>query len=556
MPSVGVFIITMSKEKLRILMCAESSHIKSGFGNYTKEILSRLHATGKYQIAELSCYRTPETPKIEPWKIYPVGVATNDPLFAEYSSNDANPFGQWRFEFALLDFKPHVVFDIRDFWNYIFQGTSPLRPYYHWLIVPTYDSTPQKIESVNVFYNADTLCFHTHWAKENLITHYNYHGKNIGPIMNDAVDSSVFKPIDHSKRFHKHKYNIPQDAFVIGSVMRNQKRKLIPDICKIFAKILKKNPQKNIFLYLHTSYPDGQCWDIPALLLEHNIANNVIFTYKCHSCSKCFNSTFKGSRIVCQGCMNPNVQMASVSNGTTDAELNEIYNLFDIYLQYAICEGFGIPPAEAASAGIPVVTVNHEAMGEVGGKVGANMVDIKTLFREQETNADRCLPNHDICLDVLQNMIDMPISELVTLGRKTRKLLMSNYSWDATAKKYEEVFDNIDISQKLDWNGPKRSYDPHFTLNGQLGNRQFIYSLIDNIIQDPKLKSTNFIEELIKSLDDGAVQNGQKVFPFTKQSAIKILEAYVNNLSALETLRTTPSPLPEKLKSFIEYSKK
>lgn len=76
--------------KKRILMVSESSHIKSGFGNYTREVLSRLHATGKYEIAELSCYRTAETPKTEPWKIYPVAVSAHDPSFSEFTSNPNN----------------------------------------------------------------------------------------------------------------------------------------------------------------------------------------------------------------------------------------------------------------------------------------------------------------------------------------------------------------------------------------------------------------------------------------------------------------------------------
>ena len=41
--------------KKRIMMLTESGHIMSGFGNYTRNILSRLHKTGKYEIAELSC---------------------------------------------------------------------------------------------------------------------------------------------------------------------------------------------------------------------------------------------------------------------------------------------------------------------------------------------------------------------------------------------------------------------------------------------------------------------------------------------------------------------
>ena len=187
-------------------MVGESSHLKSGFGNYTREILSRLYNTNKYEIAELSCYRTPDVPKIEPWKVYPVAVRSSDPLFSEYNANSHNQYGQWRFEFALLDFKPHIVFDIRDFWNYIFQEISPLRSYYHWVITPTYDSAPQKIDSINTLKNADMVLFHTHWAKSNLLDKYNYNVNNLGPIANDAVNSSVFRPVGYSKRFHKIKY--------------------------------------------------------------------------------------------------------------------------------------------------------------------------------------------------------------------------------------------------------------------------------------------------------------------------------------------------------------
>ena len=43
--------------KKRILFCTESSHIQSGFGNFSRSIISRLHKEG-YDVAELSCYRT------------------------------------------------------------------------------------------------------------------------------------------------------------------------------------------------------------------------------------------------------------------------------------------------------------------------------------------------------------------------------------------------------------------------------------------------------------------------------------------------------------------
>ena len=542
--------------KKRILMVGESSHLKSGFGNYTREILSRLYQTNKYEIAELSSYRTIETPKTEPWIIYPAAVSPNHPLYHEFTANPSNQYGQWRFEFALLDFKPHIVFDVRDFWNYTFEEISPLRPFYHWIITPAYDSAPQRIDSINTFKNADFVLFHTNWAKNNLINNYQYNINNLMGIANDAVDSNIYRPLGYNKKFHKIKHGIDQNAFVIGTVMRNQKRKLLPDIIKVFSELVRKNSNKKIFLYLHTSFPDALGWDIPALLLEHNISNNVLLTYRCIKCQQYTASVYKGIKKICHSCKNLTSHICSPQNGLTDSELNEIYNLFDTYIQYAICEGFGIPPIEAAAAGIPVVTVNHEAMGEIGKNIGAFLVNTSHIFREQETNADRCYPDNNHCLEILQSLIDMPITELNSIGKNTRSKLLNTYSWDKTAKVYEDLFDQIDINKKLNWNSAMRSVDIKYSVQNVASNRDFIYDIIDNVIKEPDLKSTNFIQEMIKSLDDSIVMDGLKSVGFERQSAIKVLEIYANNKNTMELIRTSTIQMPIKNTDFLNYSKK
>jgi glycosyltransferase involved in cell wall biosynthesis len=543
-------------QKKRIMMVGESSHIKSGFGNYTREILSRLHATGKYEIAELSSYRTLSTPKTEPWRVYPVAVDPNHPLHSEYIANQNNYYGQWRFEFALLDFKPHIVFDVRDFWNYSFQEISPLRQFYHWIITPTYDSAPPKIDTINTFKSADTLLFHTEWAKHNLINAYNYNHSNLGPVASDAVDSNIFKPIGYSKKFHKVKFDIEPESFVIGSVMRNQKRKLIPDLIKIISNLIKKNTNKKIYLYLHTSYPDALGWDLPALLLEHQISNNVLISYYCKNCDALQCKVFKGVKTICNHCKKPTSFICHPTNAVDDSTLNNIYNLFDVYVQYAICEGFGIPPIEAASAGVPVVTINHEAMAEVGNNIGAHLVDTKRLFREQETNADRCLPNNDKCEEILQSLIELPIIELNNIGKNTRIKLLNTYSWDKTAQVYEQIFDSIDISKKTSWDIGPQEIDLHASIANIPSNRDFIYSIVDKVIKDPNLKKSNFIQELIKGLDDQIVQEGIKRVSFDRKTAVKILEIYANNKNAMEQMRLGTIPTSPKILDFIEYSKK
>ena len=98
----------MSNKK-RILMCAESHSINSGFGLYTREILSRLHKTDKYEIAELSCYNTGQSECSVPWKVYPNAVDKTSQDFTTYNANPINAFGQWRFDKVVLNFRPDIT---------------------------------------------------------------------------------------------------------------------------------------------------------------------------------------------------------------------------------------------------------------------------------------------------------------------------------------------------------------------------------------------------------------------------------------------------------------
>ena len=134
-------------------MCSEASFISSGFGTYTKEILSRLHKTNKYTIAEFASYGmvNDARDKSIDWTYYANAVNPNDSRHAEYSSRGDNQFGRWRFEKVLLDFKPDVVIDIRDYWMSAYQKDSPLRKFFHWILMPTVDSEPQQEDWIDTY---------------------------------------------------------------------------------------------------------------------------------------------------------------------------------------------------------------------------------------------------------------------------------------------------------------------------------------------------------------------------------------------------------------------
>ena len=515
-------------------MVGEYNIAKSGFGLYTREILSRLHKTGKYHVAELSCFNDGSQLPQVPWKVYPNAAAPKDSAQEKtYNSDGSNVFGKWRFDQVVLHFKPDIVFDIRDFWMLEFQGISLLRPYFHWLIAPTVDSLPQQLSWLQTFSTADTVCAHTDWAVDHMRDDVG-HNISTGTSVSDSVDTEVFRPIHYSSHLNRAQHFVPKDAYIVGSVMRNQKRKLIPNLMGIVRDLRAVTNSTRPHLLLHTSFPEKQGWDLPSLLQEYNAYNFTLFTYYCRKCNKAHVGYFKGEKTSCPFCGQKDAVFPNVINGLTDAQLNKIYNLMDVYVQYAICEGLGIPQLEAASAGIPLMSVDYSAMSEVTTYLNADKISY-ALSKELETGAFRAVPNDGECVSKLyQRYMQHPV-EVKKAKEKIRANIIEAYSWDKTAKKYEELFDNIE--PKNMWDTPL-STNPGYPVQPNLTNREFVENIVKYVIQSPQLLRSTYIQNMIRNLDEGYAWNGNRIAPYQLQNAKQNLEALLNHKVLLEKLRS------------------
>jgi glycosyltransferase involved in cell wall biosynthesis len=541
---VYIYIMTIKK---RILFCTESAHIKSGYGNYTKSILERLFATNKYDIAELSCYRTTSQAKDFPWKIYPNAVEKNDPRFAQYNASPSNSFGQWRFDVVVAHFKPDIVIDFRDIFMASFQRTSVFRNKFHWILAPTIDSFPVKHEWLDLILNCDTLLTHTEWAKNTIEELYNI---KCNGIVKDSINTNIFKPLN--KISCRQSLGLDLDAFIIGSVMRNQKRKLIPDLFKIISDI-NHNTKTPTYLYLHSSYPETIGWDIPDLLLEHNIYDKVLFTYLCKNCKHWLPMKWKGAQAICPNCANKQMILANVAHGIEDKDLAKIYNTFDLYIQYAICEGFGIPPLEAASCGVPFLTVDHGAMAELSDDLGGQKIPVASVFRDQDHNSDRVYPNNNICIDLIKQFQNLSISQKTQLSENLRIKTINKHSWDYTAKAFEDIIDNISATDPSGWSSiPEEHFNQiDKTAKQTTNNREFIYNILDNILEAPELKNSFFIQQMIMGLDNGYIISDKSVSPYKQQDALKTLEVWFNNKVTLNKFLDNPSTIASN--DFLNY---
>ena len=55
-------------------------------------------------------------------------------------------------------------------------------------------------------------------------------------------------------------------------------------------------------------------------------------------------------------------KLTNVGDGVDTKTLASIYNLFDVYIQPANSEGFGLPIVEAAACGVPVMATDYSVL--------------------------------------------------------------------------------------------------------------------------------------------------------------------------------------------------
>lgn len=548
--------------KLKVLMCSEASFLSSGFGTYAKEILSRLHKTNKYHIAEFASYSVVNDSRDRDinWRFYANAVKENDSRYDEYMSRPDNQFGRWRFEKVLLDFRPDVVIDVRDYWMSHYQALSPLRKYFHWILMPTVDSEPQQDEWIDTFLNADAIFTYSDWGAEVLKKQSSGHINYINTA-SPGVNLSIFKRLT-DKTTIKQNLGIPQDSIIIGSVMRNQKRKLIPELLYSFRKVLdtleKTNYDlgKRLYLYLHTSYPDAG-WDIPELLKETRLSNKVLFTYYCHRCGHVESHTFSHPVTICRNCFENTCKLPSVALGVTDIALANIYNVFDLYVQYAICEGFGMPQVEAAACGIPIATINYSAMCDIINKLNAYKINIQTKFKELETKALRIYPNNNDLINHIIYFLSLNDVDKEKKKEETRNLAVKYYNWDSIAKIWENYLDKLDESKyRANWQAPPILLPEISNDIKDLGElKKHFMSLMGlcvNHLHDPSKISTMMMLNLSKNIFYGFQQNGVHYQPYSSEEAIKTVNALIKNNNQAEIARVNNISFDE---DFIQYAK-
>ncbi len=550
----------MPTNKKRILVCSEAHYLSSGFSKIYKELLHGLYNSGKYEIAEFATYGLikDNRNKNSPWKFYANHVDEKDPRHERMASNPINQFGRWRFERVLLDFKPDICIEFRDSYMYNYQAQSPLRPFFHHIIMPTCDSHPQKHEWISDLIKADSVFTYTKYAY-NVIKNEGGGKVKLIDVSTPCVDADIFKPAVNPAQ-NKKELGLQEDAIFVGLVARNQKRKLIPDLMKSFRIFLdraqKERPElaKKVFLYLHTSYPDHG-WELPYFIQEHGLSTKCLFTYSCHNCKHVFGSFFQDVKTICPKCKKYSAMFPNVSSGVEEEHLAKIFQTFDFYVQMSNCGGLEMPIMEASACGVPTSCTNYSGMEDFVEFLGAKPIPIARTFFDMENTAYRVYPDIQVSADLMYETLSLPEPIRRRKGFDIRKKVLANYTWDKFVAKYEKRIDEIELTGlQGKWDGESRVFEPNMQVPEGIGNAEFVDWCYENIYGEPQLTNTYETLYWLRLLNHGMKRQGQKdIIPIDRQSLINFSVNQLKNKNYWEQIRTGQASLPKE--DYIEYAK-
>ena len=534
----------------KVLFCSEASWLSTGYSVYTKEVLSRLLQVDGIEVAELACYVDSNDGNINttPWKVYPNKPLPTDPNHAAYKANVTSQFGDQTFNQVLLDFQPDVVMDIRDWWMIEFEQRSPFRDFFHWAIMPTVDAFPQANQWINTYATADSVMAYSEFGRDTLLQQCD--SIKFVDIASPSA-SQHFQPIEN-KQQHKVNMGIAPESLIIGTVMRNQKRKLYPDLFKSFRIFLDHAQDPNVFLYCHTYYPDVG-WDIPALIYEHGLSNKVLFTYKCRNCQNITVDFFQNEVQFCTKCQQFNNHLVGINNPVSEPDLANVYNLFDIYIQYANSEGFGMPQLEAANCAVPVISTYYSAMQSVVDNIGAIGIPPLSFYVECETGCNRAVPNNELFVNTLLGLHKEKY-KLPDIGKQIKQKAAQHYSWDKTAGIWANHIMNIEPKDpSKTWLSPPQIKEPatHMPDNivSMVDKVDFIF---DNILHKPEWKGNYLWKRLLKDLtfmmrcensdkncyfNESHIQSYTANTPFSLEDACNEMTNFRNQINQWEQAR-------------------
>ena len=469
--------------KKRILIHSNFCKMFTGFGKHKKNLLSYLYSTGKYELFEFSNGYTWSAEQLQytPWKNYgslPDDIEAQKEINNDDRRRNAAGYGAEMIDHAIYTLKPDIYLGIEDVWAFNGYYDKPWWNKVHCIIHTTLDSLPILPDAVTAASKIKNYLVWASFAEKAMHKLGHDHVKTVHGI----VETSSFYKIPDDAKIRLKKHFNTTDNFVIGFVFRNQLRKSVPNLLDGFKLFDTKYPEAKAKLLLHTHWGEG--WDILKLLQEKEINNNkVLTTYFCKQCNNYSVKSFAGQGIKCDYCKHPNAcDTTNVKNGVNEQQLNEIYNLMDVYCHPFTSGGQEIPIQEAKLTELITLATNYSCGEDSCNEESGGLPLEWAEYREPGTQFIKASTLPSSIFSQIEYVYKLDNETKQALGKKARQYVIDNYSTRVVGKFFEDLFDNFE-EVNFDYIQPKIECNPYYQPDDSLNDIDWVRSLYDNILK-------------------------------------------------------------------------
>ncbi|GAG24331.1 unnamed protein product, partial [marine sediment metagenome] len=249
-------------------------------------------------------------------------------------------------------------------------------------------------------------------------------------------------------------------------------------------------------------------------------------------------SFFAGELMICRKCGKLAAHPPNASHSCPRNVLADIMKTFDLYVQYSISEGQGMPALEAMACGVLVAAMKYSAMEDYFQCSTSIEINIERFFWEAiiETEQKRALPNNNDFANKLDKFLRLSETIRAEKSRQTRGYMeelvdtygqnqkMPRYSWDRTAAIWAQVIRETKIKDpNTTWFCPtSRAHHPNLIPpSNDMNNSEFVNWVISKIWNRPDMLRTYFAGEWLKSLNSGFRIMGDRQIQFNRQQLVE-----------------------------------
>ena len=474
-------------DKLKVLVHTDSSLAKTGFGRNARAILSHLYNTKKYELVHY-CIGTQENSPVlkkTPWRS--VGCLPSnqselerinrDPTFARMAG-----YGSYFIDKVIDEEKPDVYIGAQDIWGLDYTVDKFWFNKIPSVIWTTLDSLPLLPTAVE---KAKSIKDYWIWADFATKEMHRLGHKHVR-TMRGSVDTQFFHKLPDSEKTELRKrHGISEDVFIIGFVFRNQLRKTIYSLLEGFKMFKSREPKaQRAKLLLHTHFSEG--WDIPKLASEYGVdMEDILTTYVCRTCKSYFIATFQGQDKKCPACgseKEAGLITTNTNNGVTESQLNEVYNLMNVYCHPFTSGGQEIPIQEAKLTELITLVTNYSCGEDLCVDEACSIPLDWKAYREPNTQFIKAQTHESSISKQLAKVFKMKPAQRKKMGENAREWVINNFSVEVISKQIEDFLDGCEKTD-FDFKNTEEKKDPNIQIPTGLSDKDWLIWMYHNILK-------------------------------------------------------------------------